>query len=99
MRALAGSRLHGRAPRRLAATRLAPDCVLMNESTSRRTPPTPPPPLPPRVLLVMPDQWPRALLRAALRDAGYDAVGAPGLSAALRYRPAVADRGPVRLVV
>jgi hypothetical protein len=47
----------------------------------------------------MPEQWPRALLRAALRDAGYDALGAPGLSAALRYRPDVADRGPVRLVV
>lgn len=47
----------------------------------------------------MPDQWPRALLRAALRDAGYDALGAPGLSAALRYRPVVAERGPVRLVV
>lgn len=47
----------------------------------------------------MPEQWPRALLRAALRDAGYDALGAPGLAAALRYRPVVADRGPVRLVV
>jgi hypothetical protein len=57
-------------------------------------------PLPaPRVLLVMPDQWPRALLRAALRGAGYDAVGAPGLPGALRYRAAVPDRGPVRLVV
>jgi hypothetical protein len=54
---------------------------------------------PPRVLLVMPDQWPRALLRAALREAGYDALGAPGLSGALRYRPSVPDRGPVGLAV
>lgn len=47
----------------------------------------------------MPEQWPRALLRAALREAGYDAVGAPGLSGALHYRVAAPDRGPVRLVV
>jgi hypothetical protein len=51
------------------------------------------------VLLVLPDQWPRALLRAALREAGYDALGAPSLAAALRYRPAVPDRGPVRLAL
>jgi hypothetical protein len=53
----------------------------------------------PRVLLVMPEQWPRALLRAALREAGYDAVGAPGLAGALRYRASVPERGPVRLVM
>jgi len=47
----------------------------------------------------MPEQWPRALLRAALREAGYDAVGAPGLAGALRYRATAPDRGPVRLVV
>jgi hypothetical protein len=47
----------------------------------------------------MPDQWPRALLRAALREAGYDAVGAPGLPGALRYRATAPDRGPVGLVV
>jgi DNA-binding response OmpR family regulator len=57
------------------------------------------PTFPPRVLLVMPEQWPRALLRAALREAGYDALGAPGLSAAARYRPSVTGRGPVRLVI
>ena len=56
-------------------------------------------PDPPRVLLIMPDQWPRALLRAALREAGYDALGAPGLSAALHYRAEAPGRGPVRLVV
>lgn len=55
--------------------------------------------LPPRVLLVMPDQWPRALLRAALREAGYDALGAPGLAAALRYRADAPDRGPVRVIL
>ncbi len=56
-------------------------------------------PDPPRVLLIMPDQWPRALLRAALREAGYDALGAPGLAAALQYRAEAPGRGPVRLVV
>jgi hypothetical protein len=56
-------------------------------------------PPPPRVLLVMPDQWPRALLRAALREVGYDALGAPGLAGALRYRVQAPSRGPVRLVL
>jgi DNA-binding response OmpR family regulator len=51
------------------------------------------------VLIVMPDQWPRALLRAALREVGYDAVGAPTLERARRVRPAESDRGPVQLVV
>ena len=54
---------------------------------------------PPRVLLVMPEQWPRALLRAALREAGYDALGAAGLAAALRYRAESRDRGLVRLIL
>jgi hypothetical protein len=56
-------------------------------------------PPPPRVLLVMPEQWPRALLRAALREVGYDALGAPGLAGALRYRAQAPSRGPVRLVL
>jgi hypothetical protein len=47
----------------------------------------------------MPEQWPRALLRAALREVGYDALGAPGLGGALRYRAKVPGRGPVRLVL
>ncbi len=47
----------------------------------------------------MPEQWPRALLRAALREVGYDALGAPGLPGALRYRAQVQGRGPVRLVL
>lgn len=47
----------------------------------------------------MPEQWPRALLRAALREAGYDAVGAPGLAGALHYRATAPGRGPVRLVL
>jgi DNA-binding response OmpR family regulator len=54
---------------------------------------------PPRVLLVMPEQWPRALLRAALREAGYDALGAAGLAAALRYRTESPGRGLVRLIL
>jgi hypothetical protein len=53
----------------------------------------------PRVLLVLPDQWPRALLRAELREEGYDAVGARSLEEALVYRPEVAERGPVRLLL
>jgi len=57
--------------------------------------PTPPP----RVLLVMPEQWPRALLRAELRERGYDALGAPGLAAALAYPVSVPERGPVRLIL
>src|SRR3954471_623462 len=57
------------------------------------------PPPPPRVLLVMPEQWPRALLRAALREAGYDALGAPGLAGGRRYLADVPGRGAVRLVL
>ena len=56
-------------------------------------------PAPPQVLLVMPEQWPRALLRAALREVGYDALGAPGLAGALRYRPEAPGRGAVGLVL
>lgn len=54
---------------------------------------------PPRVLLVMPAQWPRALLRAELEERGYDAIGAPDVGFALRYRAAEPGRGPVRLIV
>ena len=53
----------------------------------------------PRVLIVSPEQWPRALLRAELLEAGYDAIGSPTLSAALRYPSAAAGRGPVRLII
>ena len=47
----------------------------------------------------MPEQWPRALLRAALREVGYDALGAPGLAGAIRYRAEVPGRGAVHLVL
>ena len=57
------------------------------------------PTLPPRILLVMPAQWPRALLRAALREVGYDASGSRGLKAALYQVAPNSARGPVRLVV
>jgi DNA-binding response OmpR family regulator len=53
----------------------------------------------PRVLIVWGEQWPRALLRAALRDAGYDAVGATSLTGAMRTPSTAPGRGPVRLVV
>lgn len=47
----------------------------------------------------MPEQWPRALLRAALREAGYDAVGTRTLTAAMRFPPQETGRGAVRLVI
>jgi len=47
----------------------------------------------------MREQWPRALLRAALREAGYDAVGARSLSSALRFAEPEAGRGAVGLIV
>ena len=54
---------------------------------------------PARVLLIMPQQWPRALLRAELREQGYDAIGARNLSDAGRQPAADPERGPVRLVL
>jgi CheY-like chemotaxis protein len=53
----------------------------------------------PRVLVVMEAQWPRALLLAALQDAGYDTVGAPNPSAALDHPATEPSRGPIRLIV
>lgn len=53
----------------------------------------------PRVLIIMAEEWTRALLRAALRDQGYDAVSAPGVAEALVYPEREPDRGPIRLVV
>jgi hypothetical protein len=53
----------------------------------------------PRILLVMAAQWPRALLRAALRDVGYDASGTPALKDALLQTAPDSVLGPVRLVV
>jgi hypothetical protein len=56
-------------------------------------------PLPPRVLIVMSDDWRRALIRATLREGGYDAIGTHGSREAWLVPPAAPDRGPVRLVV
>ena len=53
----------------------------------------------PRVLLVMTDQWPRALLRAALRERGYDAVGTRALAGAVRLAAPDRSRGSVGLVL
>ncbi len=47
----------------------------------------------------MRDRGPRALLRAALDDAGYDAIGARTVGEALTSPVAEPDRGPVRLVI
>src|SRR5687768_5020134 len=57
------------------------------------------PDLPPRVLLVMPNQWHRSLLRAELREVGYDALGAPDLEGSLLYPAAEPERGPVGLIL
>jgi CheY-like chemotaxis protein len=54
---------------------------------------------PPRVLIVMAAQWQRALIRAALRDAGYDAVGAVDMAEALSHPAEEPRRGPVRLLI
>ena len=56
-------------------------------------------PLAPRVLIVMPDQWMRALLRASLREVGYDAVGTRTLQSAMRIRVNEPDRAPVSLII
>lgn len=55
--------------------------------------------VPPRIILVLPDQWKRALLRAALREGGYDAAGAVDLENALHYESSELNRGPVRLLI
>ena len=52
---------------------------------------------PPRVLIVIPAQWTRALLRAELRESGYDAAGARDLLEALGSGSEAAD--PVRLIL
>src|SRR4051812_45044558 len=46
-----------------------------------------------RVLIVMAAQWPRALIRAALQETGYDALGARDLDEALTYPVDEAGRG------
>lgn len=47
----------------------------------------------------MPEQWPRALLRGALREIGYDAVGTMSLDSATKIPVREPGRGPVALVV
>lgn len=47
----------------------------------------------------MPDQWSRALLRGALRETGYDAVGTRSLQSGTRIDPDEPGREPVRLLV
>jgi hypothetical protein len=47
----------------------------------------------------MHDQWSRAMLRAALRETGYDASGTRSLAGALRLAEPDAARGPVGLIV
>jgi hypothetical protein len=54
---------------------------------------------PPRVLLVLRDQWPRALLRAALREAGYDAAGTRTLDGAVHLARPEPGRGAVAAIV
>src|SRR5262245_16477758 len=56
-------------------------------------------PLAPRILVISDEQWPRALLRAQLDEAGYDAVGVETIAAALDQPIEDPNRGPVRLVL
>jgi hypothetical protein len=53
----------------------------------------------PLVLIIMGDQWPRALLRAELLETGYEAVGARSLEEGLQRIGAPPERGAVRVVV
>jgi hypothetical protein len=55
--------------------------------------------LAPRVLLLMPDQWPRALFRAALREVGYDAIGSGSVATARRHDALEPGRGVMALVI
>jgi hypothetical protein len=54
---------------------------------------------PPRIVIVLPGQWPRALLRAELREQGYDALGAESLEEALVYPAREEGRGPVAMLI
>jgi len=54
---------------------------------------------PPRVVIISPDQWARAGLRAELRERGVDAVGARDVPGALTAGRPDPERGPVRLLV
>ena len=54
---------------------------------------------PPRVIIIFPEQWERALLRAALREVGYDAIGARGIRDLRQIPPIASDRGRVMLIV
>jgi hypothetical protein len=47
----------------------------------------------------MPEQWPRALLRAALREVGYDAIGTRTVRGARTLLTSGEGRGPVRLIL
>ncbi len=53
----------------------------------------------PRVLIVMESQWPRALLLAALQEAGYNAVGASTLDEALSQSAQAPGRASGGLIV
>ena len=54
---------------------------------------------PPRVLIVQAAQWPRALLRAALRHEGYDALGARDLPEAISLTETETERGRLGLII
>jgi len=55
--------------------------------------------LPPRVLIVMSDDGRRALIRAALREVGYDAIGTHGPRDAWLVPADEQDRASVRLII
>jgi hypothetical protein len=55
--------------------------------------------VPSRMLIILQDHWPRAMLCAALQEHGYDAVGVPTLGEAISTPITDSSRGPVSLVI
>jgi CheY-like chemotaxis protein len=53
----------------------------------------------PRILLVMQRHWPRALILAALNEAGYDATGVSRMEEALAWPGLAPGQGPIRLII
>jgi hypothetical protein len=54
---------------------------------------------PPRILVVSPEHWPRVHIRTALRERGYDAIGAADAPDALAVPHVERDRGPIAAII
>jgi len=53
----------------------------------------------PCIVLVIPEHWERALIRAELLERGHDAVGVPALGQLIAFHPERMGHGPLGLVV